>query len=269
MKRHYIWAGMAFIAILFVLPMVVGANTEGNNAPVITKDYSGYSIEQIEALIAKLQKQLEELKKGAQCFVTDADLSLGDGEDGNQKTEIKRLQEFLREKGFFKAGSTGYFGKLTRAALIAFQKNAGINASGEYDAATRSYVSTLRCRAANLTTKKTEIKEEKKKEYIEEKKKESAPISQVKSITLSNNGAAVAWTVDGYSKSGFKVVWSKNTAPTYPTRDGDKYEYFDKPATNSASLYAFNGSGTYFVRVCEYLGGACGVYSNELSVVLQ
>jgi peptidoglycan hydrolase-like protein with peptidoglycan-binding domain len=266
MKKYYRWAGVAFVAMLFVLPMVVGANTEGSNAPVITKDYSGYSIEQIEALIAKLQKQLEELKKGAQCFVTNSDLSLGDGEDGSQKTDIKRLQEFLREKGFFKVGSTGYFGKLTRAALIAFQRNGGINASGEYDATTRSYVSTLRCRAANITTKNTE---EKKKEYTEEKKKETVPQTQVKSITLSNNGAAVAWTVDGYSAQGFKVVWSKNAGPTYPTRDSDKYEYFTNPKTNSASLYAFSGSGTYYVRVCEYLGSACGVYSNELSLQLQ
>jgi hypothetical protein len=30
-----------------------------------------------------------------------------------------------------------------------------------------------------------------------------------------------------------------------------------------------NGAGTYYVRVCEYVGGACGVYSNELTVSMD
>jgi len=90
----------------------------------------------------------------------------------------------------------------------------------------------------------------------------------VKSITLSVDDTSATWSVDGYSANGFKVVWSKNSAPTYPTRDGDKYKYLADSGSTKASLDAFSGEGVYYVRVCEYLGGACGVYSNQVAVKL-
>lgn len=97
---------------------------------------------------------------------------------------------------------------------------------------------------------------------------EPSASSPVSSITLSGSGNRVEWEVDGYSAKGFKVVWSLNSGPTYPLRDGDKYLYFSDPDYYYTSLAAFNGSGTYYVRVCEYLGGECGVYSNEIAVDL-
>lgn len=92
--------------------------------------------------------------------------------------------------------------------------------------------------------------------------------SVVNSITLEGDGAEIKWSVDGYSTKGFKVVWSKNENPTYPTRSGDKYHYFSDPNKERDVLTAFSGDGTYHVRVCEYLGGACGLYSNEIEVVI-
>ncbi len=97
----------------------------------------------------------------------------------------------------------------------------------------------------------------------------SAKENKVSSITLSGQANKINWTVDGYSKKGFKVVWSKNEHPTYPTRSGDKYHYFSSPNKTSDTLSAFDGSGTYYVRVCEYLGGKCGVYSNEITLSLE
>lgn len=92
----------------------------------------------------------------------------------------------------------------------------------------------------------------------------------VSSITLKSEGEnRISWTVDGTSSKGFKVVWSKNSQPTYPLRnDGDKYHYYDSPSKRDDTLEAFTGSGTYHVRVCEYLGGSCGVYSNEIEISL-
>jgi len=83
--------------------------------------------------------------------------------------------------------------------------------------------------------------------------------SKVSSITLSGENANISWSVDGYSSMGFKVVWSKNSEPTYPCRSGDKYNYLSSSSATSDTLTAFDGSGTYYVRVCEYLGGKCGV----------
>lgn len=96
----------------------------------------------------------------------------------------------------------------------------------------------------------------------------NAAASEVDSITLTGEGANISWVTDGYSPLGFKIVWSKNESPTYPLRDGDKYNYYTDPNKNSDTLTAFDGAGTYYVRVCEYLGGQCGVYSNEIKVEL-
>lgn len=97
---------------------------------------------------------------------------------------------------------------------------------------------------------------------------QTSTVSSVTSIALSGEGSSIKWATVGNSTQGFKVVWSKNANPTYPTREGDQYHYYAEPSKSSDTLTAFSGTGTYFVRVCQYLGGKCGVYSNEISVNL-
>jgi hypothetical protein len=100
------------------------------------------------------------------------------------------------------------------------------------------------------------------------KKKETSS-SAVKSISVSSKGnGSVVWSVNGKSKQGFKLVWSKTSGPTYPTRSTDKYKYFSNFNTRSGSISKFDGKGKYYVRVCEYLGGKCGLYSNQIQVSL-
>jgi len=96
----------------------------------------------------------------------------------------------------------------------------------------------------------------------------TAPKSSVDSITLNGENSEIEWKVSGYSAKGFKIVWSKNEEPTYPLRKGDKYNYYAEPSKTSDKLTAFAGDGSYFVRVCEYLGGKCGVYSNQIQLTL-
>ncbi|MBU0731797.1 fibronectin type III domain-containing protein [Patescibacteria group bacterium] len=80
---------------------------------------------------------------------------------------------------------------------------------------------------------------------------------------------SLCWDVNGYSAMGFKLVWSRNPGPEYPTRSGDKYQYYSDPKTAQGEIYAFDGTGKYYVRACEYLGGKCGVYSNQIEVNLD
>lgn len=98
---------------------------------------------------------------------------------------------------------------------------------------------------------------------------DAAPSSQVSSISLSSAGSKISWVADGFSRYGFKVVWSKSENPAYPTREGDKYHYYSDPSANSDVLEAFSGSGIYYARVCEYLNGKCGTYSNQIKVELS
>ena len=246
------------------------AATQALPAAAITSsstDYGSYSVEQLESLIAKLQKQLEELRKGMKCFVSDQDLSLGDGEGGELSGDVRRLQDFLREKGLFSYKSTGYFGKLTRAAVIAFQKKEGIAQSGEFNAGTRAKAHAMVCKS--VIKPKAEVKKDPAYEKKEPEKNTEPQASSVKSIWLAaGENGNVYWKVDGNSPMGFKVVWSKTAGPTYPNRDVDRYQYLDSPSAVQSQLEAFDGAGTYYVRVCQYLGGACGTYSNEVKIQL-
>jgi len=97
----------------------------------------------------------------------------------------------------------------------------------------------------------------------QEEEKEDAKITLV-----ATEDGAISWETNIESEKGFKVVWSKSQNPTYPTRASDKYQYFSEPSTRSAKIDAFNGTARYYVRVCEYLGGECGTYSNEATVNL-
>ncbi len=192
------------------------------------------------------------MKKGAQCLVSDRDLSLGDGESEESRGDVIRLQNFLMEKGYLSIKkSTGYFGKITRASIMNFQRDSSIEQTVELNATTREKIKSLRCRIV-----------------ITDNDKKQEGKSTVSRISLSGSGRSISWKVDGYSNNGFKIIWSKNIGPTYPTRDGDKYIYLSDPNSASTTLEAFSGEGTYSVRVCEYLGGKCGVYSNEINLGL-
>ncbi|MFZ2072648.1 MAG: peptidoglycan-binding domain-containing protein [Minisyncoccia bacterium] len=242
------------ILSLFIIPTFVFANTSA-----VDNKYSNYSEEELLTLISKLQKQLEEVRNSKiQCNITEMDLSIGDGEQITEKEYVKNLQNFLKEKGYFKNVATGYFGKITRAALVNFQKTSGIEQSGELNALTRTFIKTLKCKKDYIVDKIT----------TEKKTESTNTVSGVSSINLKNEGKYMSWSAVGYSKNGFKIVWSKNATPTYPTRDGDKYIYLSDPSAISTTLDAFNGSGMYYARVCEYLGGSCGVYSNQIQVSL-
>ena len=99
--------------------------------------------------------------------------------------------------------------------------------------------------------------------------KEETPTSSVNSITLTDaGGGKITWVVDGTSTNGYKVTWSKTAGPTFPTRETDSYKYISDPSILSATLTVFDGAGSYYVRVCEYLGSVCGTYSNEIQITL-
>lgn len=118
--------------------------------------------------------------------------------------------------------------------------------------------------------KETEEKKPVKTTASETETKESETEGKV-SISAKASGSEITWTVNGYSKDGFKVVWSKQSGPTFPLRHPiDQYEYVSSPSGRSASITAFDGPGMYYARVCEYLSGVgCGQYSNQVQVNLE
>jgi hypothetical protein len=97
------------------------------------------------------------------------------------------------------------------------------------------------------------------------------PAPSVYLSLYSISAGKVGWKVVGFtSENGFKIVWSKASGPTYPTRSSDEYIYNSaESARSQGGLSAFDGAGYYYVRVCEYLGGKCGRYSNQIKIYLD
>ena len=72
------------------------------------------------------------------------------------------------------------------------------------------------------------------------------------------------WTLNFNSDLGYKVVISESPNPVYP---GNTYHYISNPLIQDDTWTGLS-SGTYYFRVCEYLGGSCGTYSNNLEVIV-
>ena len=102
-------------------------------------------------------------------------------------------------------------------------------------------------------------------------KKNTAPVEHNGSITLSaeesNGNVYLDWSVDGFnSAKGFKVVISEEPNPVYP---GNTYHYHASSEKRADTWTNLASGKTYHFRVCEYLGGECGVYSNDVSVTMS
>lgn len=70
-------------------------------------------------------------------------LSIQNGEErpaysqnGSSGTEVEEIQRVLAERGLFKGEITGYYGAQTEQAVLAFQKQQGLNQTGIADDAT-------------------------------------------------------------------------------------------------------------------------------------
>ena len=93
------------------------------------------------------------------------------------------------------------------------------------------------------------------------------PVVLALTASMGSDGVQLDWTIDGESPKGFKIVVSNvNEEPTYPVMSGDYYYFLTDPAIRSHKDTKVTAGKTYYYRVCEYLGGVCGIYSNAVSV---
>jgi len=112
-----------------------------------------------------------------------------------------------------------------------------------------------------------------KAEKVEKTKIEKAETvaSSTGSISLSasaeGNAVKLSWatSADLSSPKGFKVVISEQENPVYP---GNSYHYFSDAGVRGDTWKSLK-AGTYYFRVCQYLGGKCGIYSNNEIVVIS
>ncbi|MCA9385971.1 S-layer homology domain-containing protein [Candidatus Dojkabacteria bacterium] len=89
-------------------------------------------------------------------------------------------------------------------------------------------------------------------------------------LSLNSDSTKLEWDVDGDANSGYKVVYSMEENPEYPPLEGGHAHYTDDEYFKLEKLGTPEGEGSYYVRVCEYLGAStCGTYSNQLEVTLE
>ena len=107
------------------------------------------------------------------------------------------------------------------------------------------------------------VKEEVTEDVIKEEPKEE--IETAGKIVLSGNktssGVKLSWTTNNLgSLDGFKLVKAKEANPTYP---GSEYVYLTDKNTRVYS-WEINAGSKYHFRVCQYVGGKCVLYSNDI-----
>ena len=82
-----------------------------------------------------------------------------------------------------------------------------------------------------------------------------------------NTTAEVDWEVKNFTADkGFKVLMSSKPNPVYP---GSDFHYLADPNARNDKWYDLFMGGTYYFRVCEYLGSTCGIYSNNVALTVS
>jgi hypothetical protein len=119
------------------------------------------------------------------------------------------------------------------------------------------------------TTQTTETKPAENVQENDKEEEPSEPAPSTGGISLSSATGftgkfKVQWTVNNLDVSGgFKVVYNKTGAPSYPY---DSPTYLDG-SQRSATISGLS-AGTYYVKVCRYTGSGCDSYSNQGTVTV-
>lgn len=123
--------------------------------------------------------------------------------------------------------------------------------------------------------KKIELAEQKQVEEQKKLEEKKVTVEEVSSNSQGSillkgesglNAVKLNWALSNMtSKMGFKVVVADHENPVYP---GDEYHYLTD-ANIRADEWGGLRNGVHYFRVCEYLGGKCGVYSNNIKVTVS
>ena len=111
----------------------------------------------------------------------------------------------------------------------------------------------------NIEVAKEEVVEDVSKEEPTEEIETKGKI--ILSGSKTESGVKLSWTVNNLgSLDGFKLVKGKEANPVYP---GSEYVYLTDKNTRTYSWEITTGSKYHF-RVCQYVGGKCVRYSNDI-----
>jgi hypothetical protein len=112
-------------------------------------------VEELEKLIKELQYQLQQLlldkaqnnvfPKSCTLLIINPGVGYGSRDTGAARV-ISTLQDFLRERGYLKSESTGYYGILTKNAMMAYQSDKKLDVTGKIDSKTSELIQNESCK---------------------------------------------------------------------------------------------------------------------------
>lgn len=116
---------------------------------------------------------------------------------GSSGAEITKLQQRLKQLGYFKADITGYYGDLTRSAVKKFQASKGISTTGTVGPQTTKALSTAGTSSKGTIAKSTSAAEKEKLKKIQDILKKAG---FYKGKTDGINGTLTKAAVKAYQK---------------------------------------------------------------------
>ena len=136
------------ITSLFVALMLVAGVFGATTASAAT-------VAELQAMIAQLQTQLSALGGSSAVTTTTATTFTRDLTVGSTGADVAALQAVLNTEVDAGLPGTTYFGALTKAAVVKFQKANGINATGYVGPLTRAALNSLQTPTVTTTTTTT------------------------------------------------------------------------------------------------------------------
>jgi peptidoglycan hydrolase-like protein with peptidoglycan-binding domain len=131
----------SIVVLLVVVPILgfrIGVVYQDNLAAVSSAEINQAKINQIIAQINALKAQLAQTTVSVLSTSITKDLQIG-----STGVQVTALQTYLNTKGFLKSKPTGYYGQLTKTAVIKWQANTGISPTGYVGPKSRGVLNTL------------------------------------------------------------------------------------------------------------------------------
>lgn len=213
-----------------------------------------------------LRPSVEEYS-GQSCFGLSHNLRQGD-DDPKKNAEVSRIQQFLKEEGFFGFDRiTGYFGPLTTAAVKKFQANYGVSDDnpGEIGPKTRERIEAVYCQrfvnrgddfsataGARVNPLSTEVSAPAIVKVLSPNGGEIWQISKSYEVAygaagLGANDLIFIYLDRYHSPTGEKSGQINSSLLIGVTKDKNRFNYF-APASFSAW---FETGDTYKIRICQ------------------
>ena len=136
-KQYIVGLCFVILAAIMVMPSSASAETTSTTTATVTTTSTQL------ALIQSLMKQIEDLKAKLATLRGEVRSELKDGlKEGMTDEDIKKVQELLATDPtiYPKGLVTGYYGPMTKEAILKFQARHELRTTGEVDAETKALI---------------------------------------------------------------------------------------------------------------------------------